>query len=365
MKTNMFRSALVALTLVITINALAQQRPQLTVLNFDSQGTEFSPEQLGNLARMEVEKLDKFEVMDRYDVQYMIQKHDLNLENCYGKICLTEVGNAIGSEKVMSGTVEIYNETMIVTIRLIDVESKTIEKTQVKEFLNIPEQIRSIMEITVRKMFGLENNKVLVDQLTDTEQHENKVINPNVDRLNLSGPRFGGTLLVGDQADIMRDKKYQGGFDSSPLLYMLGYQFEVQYLNAGKLQALFEFIPTITGAEQGLFLPNVNIMHGLRHNINGWEFGMGLTLGLVKRADGFYDEEGNWVKLSDYNGPGEPQRVESRLDSRGDIELNSGFIVALGKSFKSGRMNIPVNLFMVPSQSGLRLGISMGFNAKK
>jgi hypothetical protein len=53
-------------------------------------------------------------------------------------------------------------------------------------------------------------------------------------------------------------------------MFMFGYQFEKQYLNEGNLQALFEFIPSVTGVDQGLFLPNILFLHGLRHNRSGW-----------------------------------------------------------------------------------------------
>lgn len=341
------------------------QKPLITVLNFDSQGTELTPQQLGNLARMEVEKLDKYEVMDRYDVAYMVKTHELDIEGCYGKICLTEVGKTIGAEKMLSGTVETYGDAMIVTIRLIDVESKSIEKAYVKEFLNLPEQIRLIMEVAVREMFGLDNDQTLVSQLTSMEQHENKIINPDTDRLNLSGPRFGGTYFIGDIANYVTAPEHEGGFEAAPVMYMLGYQFELQYLNAGKLQALFEFVPTITGAEQGIFLPNLNILHGLRHNVRGWEFGMGLSLGTTLRAKGYHDENDNWHLLDEWTGGTLPYPEETRVDSRGELDLNSGFIIAIGKSFKSGRMNIPVNLFCIPSRDGTRFGLTMGFNAKK
>ena len=356
----------VSMLLLFVLSLSAQKKALLTVLNFDNQGTEYTPQQLGNLARMEVEKLGMFEVMDRYDVDYMIKKHDLNLEHCYGKICLTEVGNVINSDKMLSGTVEIYGDVMIVSIRLIDVKSKTIEKAHVKEFINLPKQIRKIFEISIREMFGLENDELLVSQLTKPDGHESKITNPDTDRLNLSGPRFGGTFFTGDIAGYITDEKHKGGYDASPYMYMLGYQFEVQYLNAGKLQALFEFIPTITGAEQGLFLPNLNVLHGLRHNVGGWEFAMGLSLGVTKRATGYYDDENEWHLLHewDYSEPF-PYNEQERVDSRGDLSLNTGFVIAGGKSFKSGRMNIPINLFVIPSKDGIRGGIAMGFNAKK
>ena len=65
----------------------------------------------------------------------MIEKHNLNIENCYGKICLVETGKIIGADKMLSGSVERYGETIIVNLRLVDVATETTEISQVKEFL--------------------------------------------------------------------------------------------------------------------------------------------------------------------------------------------------------------------------------------
>ena len=57
--------------------------------------------------------------------------------------------------------------------------------------------------------------------------------------------------------------------------------------------------------------------------------------------------------------------AESRFDSRGERQFDTGFVFAVGKSFKSGKLNIPVNAFFIPRRDGNRIGISVGFNAKK
>ena len=36
-----------------------------------------------------------------------------------------------------------------------------------------------------------------------------------------------------------------------------------------------------------------------------------------------------------------------------------------GKTFKSGKLNIPVNVYVIPSKDGIRMGASFGFNAKR
>jgi len=358
---------IVFLSQLVTLFSLLAQKETLTVVNFDSQGVSYSPDQLGSIARMEMEKLDTFEVMDRYDVDYLVRKHNLELEGCYGKICLNEIGQLIGTDKIVSGSVELFGETIVLSLRLINVNENRIEKAQVMEFLNVQHEMRTLMEVSIRQMFGLDNRPELMAQLTRVDQHENKIMNPNVDRLNLSGPRFGFTFFTGTAAEVISAKNNEGGFNGRPsFMYNLGYQFEIQYLNAGKLQALFEIIPTVTGLEQSLFLPTINVLHGLRHNIHGYEVAVGLSLGVAPQAKGYYDDNGQWFLERAWDGEGSnPFPIETRLDRRGDIRFSSGLVIAAGKSFKSGRMNIPVNVFIIPSPYGTRYGISLGFNSRK
>jgi hypothetical protein len=51
-------------------------------------------------------------------------------------------------------------------------------------------------------------------------------------------------------------------------------------------------------------------------------------------------------------------------DSRGNTTISTGFLFALGKTFRSGKLNLPVNLFFIPSTTGMRYGISVGWNGK-
>ncbi len=368
MKTIRKLSVIASIFIFFNVNVFAQ-KPSLTVLNMDSQGIEYTPEQLGNLLRTEVEKLDKYEVTDRYDVAYLVEKNNLHIENCYGKICLTEIGKLLKSDKMMSGSAEMYGDKIIISLRLVDVNSNKIEKAAVKEFLKYPEQIQKMIRITLYEMFDISPDELMktqINSLTSEQVYESELINPDKDKLNLSGPRLGLTYFDGTIKDVMTRAKSEGGYDVYPVMFMFGYQFEVQYLNSGNFQALFEFLPTITGVDQGLLLPNLSILMGFRHNVKGWEIALGPTAGLTKKANGYYDAEGNWHLSSDWDSSlgTNPYYIEKELDSRGYITYHTGFVFAAGKSFKSGRMNYPVNAFIIPSKNGMRFGLTFGFNAK-
>jgi len=185
-----FRLFVVLLVVVIgTTSAEAQNRPLLTVLNIDSQGVEMTPQQLGNLVRLETEKLDTFEVMDRYDVTYLIKKNSLVIDDCYGKICLIEAGTVLNSEKMLTGSVELYGETMIITLRLIDVQRNVIERSHVREFLNLQNELQEMLRITLYELFDKQVDPLAVERLTKKFQFDNSTTIPNKAHLNLSGLR--------------------------------------------------------------------------------------------------------------------------------------------------------------------------------
>src|ERR1700741_779692 len=179
----------------------AKTKPSLTILSIDIKGLNSDPQQMGNLVRTELEKLDTFEVMDRYDVAYMVDSKKLNIGNCYGKICLTEVGSAINSDKMLTGSVEQYPKTIIYTLRLIDVKSKSIEKTSVIEFLNLPEELQALTSVAVRTMFGRSIEPNLLAKLTKRNDFDNSTNNPDKQRLRLDGPRLGFVTYTGKIAD--------------------------------------------------------------------------------------------------------------------------------------------------------------------
>lgn len=369
MKTRtLFTYVLLATNLLVSSFTQAQtsKKTTITVLNIDTKGISLDPQQTGNLTRIELEKLDSFDVTDRYDVAYLIDKNKLNITNCYGKACLLEVASTIQSDYMFTGSVELYGSTIITTFRLINVKTATIEKTQVMEFLNLPLEVQNMISLSVKKMFGKPIDEEMQIRLTKKFDYENSINNPDKARLNLQGPRFGYTFIFGSQATRLGEKKSEGGYEAYPAMFQFGYQFEKQYLNEGNYQALFEFIPMITGVDQQLVVPSFTILNGFRNNKSGWEIAIGPSIGIatyqdLAKIDGKYytKKELEQKGLTNYE-------MKKTLDSRGTGEFTSALVLAFGKTFKSGKMNIPLNVWAtIPTHDGFRLGMSIGYNSKK
>ena len=173
-------------------------------------------------------------------------------------------------------------------------------------------------------------------------------------------------VTMRDNVKRISDSKDEGGFEAYPAMFQFGYQFEKQYLNEGNYQALFEFIPMITGVDQQLVIPSITILNGFRNNKHGWEVAIGPSISVASYKDlalinGKYYTEDELKKagITTYD-------LNKTVDSRGQSEFTSALVIALGKTFKSGKMNIPLNIWAsVPSNDGFRLGVSIGYNSKK
>jgi hypothetical protein len=144
---------------------------------------------------------------------------------------------------------------------------------------------------------------------------------PVADTVSLSGPRFGFTVL---SDGIVKTLKTEG-IDVGPAVTQFGWQFEKQfYSGPNGPTAVTEAVLLFGGLEQGLALPSVSWLAGVRTK-NGSEFGVGPNITPVGVA----------------------------------------LVVSGGMTFRAGVLNVPVNVAVVPSRSGVRVTLLSGFNMRR
>ncbi len=131
---------------------------------------------------------------------------------------------------------------------------------------------------------------------------------------------MGLICVTGEAAD-----KLKAGYDAGPLLTAWGWQWEYQYeTSEDGPTGLVEFVPFIAGMEQGLPIPVANVLFGMR-TATDREFAVGPNLSLS----------------------------------------GIGLTVALGKTFRAGPMNLPVNFALVSNAEGVRYSITFGWNIRQ
>ena len=140
--------------------------------------------------------------------------------------------------------------------------------------------------------------------------------------VNMSGPRFGLTMLSQASVDALAEKR---DITVRPLISQFGWQFERRfYTNGDGVTLLNEWIPLISGLEQGVALPSLNWLVGVRTR-TGSEFGIGPNV----------------------------------------TPLGVGLVVAGGVTIRSGGLHVPLNFAVATSDSGARVSILTGFNVRR
>lgn len=372
----MIKSMLLITTMVFAANGLKAQggvKPSIAVVDFDTRAHAMNQQQVLQYISNELIRIGQYEVMDKYDLEYIAKKDTVKLSGCFAKACLVEVGKKLKVNKLITGSISELGTTLAVTFRVLDVATGTFEKMATREFLLIQGNEFPMLRVVLNEMFGQPNDLDLVNKLTKKSELDNAINNPYELRLQNDGPRMGMVFLTGKGATVFQNSEdiggYAGGYGKLATMFQFGYQFEKQYLNEGNFQALFEFVPIITGLDQGRFIPSINFLNGIRNNMNGWEFAFGPNFSIGKYATGYWNENRLLIEGSqeakDFKAANPGAQIMEIADSRGSTTITTGFLFALGKTFRSGKLNLPVNLFLIPNTHGLRWGISVGWNGKQ
>lgn len=357
-----FHKLILLTLLLVTLLSLAhgQEKARIALISIDSRNLEWDNTTMANIVRFELEKIDRFEVMDKYDVNHVLEANSIKPEDCFGKNALIEVGKLLGSDKMLTGSAELFGDKIIMILRLIDVKNDRVEKTSVMEYLNAQDEIQTMCMISLNDLLGIPNDPHLVDLLINY----NLPITTRKTTVSLTGPRMGAVYTLGRNGDRLRAPKEDGGYNMFPVTSMFGYQFEKQYMSSGDFQALVEVIVAANGLESGTIIPSVTFLNGFRFNNGGYEFGLGPVLRVVKTEEGFF-QDGNWTRLSEVEEVPSGVEVYDLIDRRGNLRASLGMIVAVGKTFRSGYLNIPVNIFFSPVKDGSVIGCTIGFNTTK
>ena len=183
------------------------------------------------------------------------------------------------------------------------------------------------------------------------------LVTANAQIEKLAGPRVGITFISpGPIADVLHegfdfDEDEDGGYGSTGAAFttLYGWQWESRFADGGgNITGIVEWIVLVGGMERGKFLPSASSIIGARMD-NGLEFGVGPNLSLS----------------------------------------GIGMVFGMGYNFKSGRLNLPVNISFIPGKkmtgtihhydddyynhweedyeynTGTRVAITLGFNMSK
>ena len=381
MKTKKLQSfyILVAIFFSGMASYFAQQSNTIAVANPNVNALTIKPESVAKMMRLELIKINKYKVYDEFDMNEVIKAKEEYKVGCYGQSCLARLGEELKVDYVMSGSIDGLGNKIVVTIKIIDVKGQALYKSSVREFDNQETEVQRMVEVVLAEMHGLTVDKLLTDRLA----FKNELITSNnVGKVNNSGPRIGFAYLTGSVNEFATRATKYGGLGIQPFTSMIGYQIEGQYVGTENFSALVEGIINISGLEQGQFVPSISLLNGFRFGKANWEFAFGPRFGISSTSEGFFDDQNiystdaryfsqsDWSQYAMQNNlnpvdPGNGYIFEKNFDRRGDKAIATTFLIAFGRTFQAGALNIPVNLFYSSQKGGGYVGVNMGFNVQK
>ena len=387
----MKKTLLILITIAFVNGINAQSNSSVAVANPNVEGLYATPSICAKIIRLELSKLNKYSVYDAFDMEEVYAQDSSYRNNCLSKSCLIEFGNKLKADYMITGSYDLLANKIVITLKMIDVKNGTIYKSGLREFTNQEKELQRMTEIVMKEMFSVPVNNELVDRL----KFDNDIImKSNVGKVSNSGPRVGVGVMTGSFYEYANRSTQQGGLDIFPAVSMIGYQLEAQYVGTDNFSALAEFILNVNGLEQGKFIPTLSILNGFRFGNAGWEFAFGPGFTLTKTSNGFFDtegkygNEGNYYSVDSYDSDwdsylytnnSDPSNTQlenddylnngyvakETLDDRANVKGAFMFVMAFGRTFRAGALNIPVNVFYSSRQGGGIAGINVGFNVTK
>lgn len=371
----------------------AQSLPSIAVANPNVNGITLKSEIAAKMMRLELIKLNKYKVLDEFDMADVIKANPTFSQQCYGQNCLSDLGAALKTDYVICGSFDGLGTKIAITLKVVDVKNRTVSQSTVREFDNQEAEIQRMIEQMLKELHKIEFDKITADRLAFKNE---PITSNNVGKINNNGPRVGYAMMVGSLNEFAKRPEDQGGLGIFPGVSMIGYQAEAQYVGTENFSALVEGIFNISGLEQGKFIPSFTLMNGFRFGKGGWELAFGPGFSVKTTSKGFFDTENvfsndkiymseqdwdtyahdTYINDPQYtvNGiftPPTPDQINSKykfnthFDARGSKSLNTTFVFAIGKTFQQGSLNIPLNLFYSSQKGGGYAGINVGFNVQK
>ena len=92
-----------ALAMSGTSNAQSEPKKTLAVLDFDVRNYPVDAQQLIDKATIELIRINKFEIVDKYDIEYISKRDQVDLKGCYSKICLEDIGKRLKYDFILTG----------------------------------------------------------------------------------------------------------------------------------------------------------------------------------------------------------------------------------------------------------------------
>ena len=148
----------------------------IAILDVDLQSIqETSSKALSDLLRTEIIETDRFEVMERGQMDEVMKEQGFQQSGaCTDQACIVEMGQVLGVNAMVASSVGRLGKLILINIRMIDIQSSKIVKTISQECRCELENLPLAVRVAARRLADLNVEKELKDLAAVTEQTDNE-----------------------------------------------------------------------------------------------------------------------------------------------------------------------------------------------
>ena len=235
MLSKVFHKVIICFLLVATASFAQNEPPSVAVLDFEANGIpDYEAETLTERLRSEIQNTNAFRITDRKLLDKILSEQALQQSGCTTDECSAEIGQLLGAQYMISGSIGKLGSTYTVESKLVSVSTGAAERTESISFKGPIEELLIEMEILAWEIGGLSPPQSLLAKRSKGGSTTTKSITVAVldfegrgisnleaqtltDRFSTEISKTGGAILVARNVvnEVMQEQGYTAAECSS------------------------------------------------------------------------------------------------------------------------------------------------------
>lgn len=275
-------------------DAVAQSKKKtIAVLEFNSSSTEIGKNELTTLSnrfRSILVKTDVFTVLERTKMNDILNEQNFVVsDNCNSAECAVQVGQLLGVELMIAGDIGKLGSTYSIDLRMIDVSSGQIVRTETQDHDGRIDGLFSAMAVIGNSFAGIKSN-----ELSDSQTNYH-VSNKTPEFSTFTDPRDGNEykiVRIGNQTWMAENLKYDAEKGSGC--------YDNRQTNCSKYGKLYSWETANRVAPLGWHVPSKTEWETLLDNLGG--LGLPAYQQIIPGgSSGFVALSGGWYNVDGYS----------------------------------------------------------------
>ncbi len=233
--------------------------PSVAVLDFEANGIpDYEAETLTERLRSEIANTNAFRITDRKLLDKIINEQALQQSGCTTDECAAEVGQLLGAQYMISGSIGKLGETFTVDVKLVSVSTGAAERTKTASYLGPIAGMITEMEILAWEISGLKPPQSLLIKRSGVQKSDKITVavldfSPRgistleaqtlTDRFSTEISKTGAAILVDRNVvnEVMQEQGYtEAECSSEECAAEVGAMLGVKFMISGALGKLGE-----------------------------------------------------------------------------------------------------------------------------